>query len=165
MRAVACGRTPAGRAHIVTLLSKRCCEPCRVRGDTHPSQKVQAMRLLMFHPALPPYRLDLFNALAKRCVLRLVFLQDNLSSQRFDQERLRGRLSADHGYLSSGFSVGKRVLRFGVHREIHRFCPDVVVTAEFSPTTWSVLMGRGFAGRPYSHVVGTDDNPTSDRKS
>src|SRR4051812_45138398 len=124
-------------------------------------KKVDDMRLLMFHPALPPYRLDLFNALAARCALRVVFLQDNLRSQEFNQQRLRGRLLADHGYLRSGFTVKKRTIRLGVHREIRRFRPDVVVTAEFSPTTWSVLLGRALAVRRYAHVVGTDDNPAS----
>jgi glycosyltransferase involved in cell wall biosynthesis len=131
------------------------------------------MRLLMFHPALAPYRLDWFNALAKRCELRLIFLQDNLATQRFDQEQLCRGLSADHGYLSDGFSLrkvvkrnddveeGQLVIRVGVHREINRFCPDVVVTTEFSPTTWSVLIGRSFAARPYAHVLCTDDNPAS----
>ena len=42
---------------------------------------------------------------------------------------------------------------------MRRFRPDVVVTPEFSPTTWIVLTGRALAARPYAHVVGTDDNP------
>ena len=125
------------------------------------TQKVDDMRLLMFIPALPPYRLDLFNALAARCVLRVVFLRENLLSQKFNQERLRGRLIADHGYLRNGFTIKRRTIRLGVRREIRRFCPDVVLTSEFAPTTWSVLLDRAFAVTPYAHVVGTDDNPAS----
>jgi len=133
---------------------------CRIAGlFLRSPQKVDDMRLLMFIPALPPYRLDLFNALAARCVLRVVFLQENLLSQKFNQERLRARLVADHGYLRSGFTTKRRTFRLGVYREIRRFRPDVVMTSEFSPTTWSVLVGRAFAARPYAHVVGTDDNP------
>ena len=119
------------------------------------------MRLLMFQPALPPYRIDLFNALAARCDFRVVFLQENLQSQAFDQERLRGMLAADHGYLRRGLTIKHRTVRFGVYREMRRFLPDVVLTYEFSPTTWSVMADRALAARPYAHVVGTDDNPSS----
>ncbi len=119
------------------------------------------MRLLMFSPALPPYGIDLFNALAARCDFRVVFLQENLRSQRFNQRRLQGRLVADHGYLLNGVTIKNRTIRLGVYREVRRFGPDVVVTTEFSPTTWTVLVGRTLAARPYAHVVGTDDNPAS----
>ena len=119
------------------------------------------MRLLMFHPALPPYRIDLFNALAARCDFRVVFLQEQLHTQAFDQARLQGMLAADHGYLRRGLTIRHRTARFGVYREIRRFRPDVVLTYEFSPTTWTVLAGRALAARPYAQVVGTDDNPAS----
>lgn len=117
------------------------------------------MRVLIFHPALAPYGIDLFNALAARCDLRVVFLQDNLRSQQFNQQRLQQRLVADYGYLLGGVTFKNRTIRLGVHREIRRFNPDVVVTAEFSPTTWNVLAGRALAARRYAHVVGTEDNP------
>lgn len=118
-------------------------------------------RVLIFHPALPPYRVDTFNALAERLQLRLVFLRPNLLSQRFDQERLRSQLRAEHGYLAGGFTVARRTVRLGVGREIARFRPDVVVTQEFSPTTAMALAHRPFARHRYAHVVWTDDNPLS----
>ena len=118
-------------------------------------------RLLVLHPALPPYRLDLFNALAARCEFRVVFLRTTLLSQTFDQQWLQRRLIADYGYLRSGFTLNGRSIRLGVYREIRRFSPDVVVTQEFSPTTLAVLAMRALAELPYAHVVWTDDNPAS----
>lgn len=118
-------------------------------------------RVLVFHPALPPYRVDLFNALAARCEFRVVFLRENLLSQSFDQAELRRRLVADHGYLRDGFTLLKRTIRWGLQREIRRFAPDVVVTQEFSPTTLAVLGGPALRRRRYAHVVWTDDNPAS----
>jgi glycosyltransferase involved in cell wall biosynthesis len=117
------------------------------------------MRLLMFQPALPPYRVDLYNALAARCDFRVVFLHDNLLTQRFDQQLLRGRLLADHGYLLDGVTFKGRTMRRGVCQEIRRFGPDVVVTAEYSPTTLMVVANRAVVGRQYAHVVETQDNP------
>src|SRR4051812_21423136 len=114
-----------------------------------------SLRLLVFHPALAPYRLDMFNALATRCHLRVVSLHQDLLSQSFDQRRLRAALTADHGYLTRGFTVGKRTIRFGFHEEIRRFVPDVVVTQEFSPSTLGVLANRAFRGQSFAHVVWT----------
>lgn len=118
------------------------------------------LRLLIFHPALPPYRVDLFNALAERAELRLVFLRPNLLSQRFDQDALRARLRADHRHLTRGFTVLRRTIRFGLGREIEEFRPDVVVTSEFSPVTLAVALHR-LVRRSFAHVVWTDDNPFS----
>src|SRR3954468_16913640 len=118
-------------------------------------------RLLLFHPALPPYRLDLFNALAKRCELRIVFLRENLLSQTFDQKRLRAALEADHGYLTRGITFRKRTIRLGVQEEIRRFAPDVVITPEFSYTTLGVLANRNLRQQSFAHLVWTDDNGSS----
>ena len=117
-------------------------------------------KVLIFHPALAPYRIDLFNALAERCDLRVVFLQANLLSQKFDQDMLRQELSASYGYLSRGITLMKRTICYGVWSEIDTFKPDVVVTSEFTLTTLSVAVKKAISGS-YSHVLWSDDNPES----
>ena len=120
------------------------------------------MRVLMFYEALVPYRVDLFNALAARCEFRVVFLHSVDDSPIFSQPPLRAKLIADHAFLTGGLAVKHRVLRPGMHREIHRFSPDVVVTPEFSPTTLAVLARRALPReRYYAHVVRTSDNPAT----
>ena len=114
-------------------------------------------KVLIFHPALAPYRIDLFNALAERCDLRIVFLQANLLNQKFDQDRLRRKLSASYGYLSTGIKLMKRTICYGVWSEIDTFNPDVVVTSEFTLTTLSVAAKKAISSS-YSHVLWSDDN-------
>jgi glycosyltransferase involved in cell wall biosynthesis len=118
-------------------------------------------RVLLFHPALPPYRVDLFNALAKRFDLRLVFLRENLLSQTFDQGRLRRDLIANHRYVQRKVTLGGRTVALGLGDEIRQFNPDVVITQEFSPTTLTVLAKRGLLTRRFAQVIWTDDNPAS----
>jgi glycosyltransferase involved in cell wall biosynthesis len=118
-------------------------------------------RVLVFHPALPPYRVDLFNALSRQFQFRVVFLRENLLSQKFDQRKLRDALLADHAYLRRGFTIRQRTIRFGLWREVRRFAPDVVVTQEFSPTTLGVIAMRRLTRSSFAHVVWTDDNPSS----
>ncbi|MCR4309329.1 MAG: glycosyltransferase [Deltaproteobacteria bacterium] len=93
--------------------------------------------------------------------MKLIFLRKNLLSQKFDQERLRSELKADHSYLTSGITFMKRMIRFGVWREIRRFRPDIVVTQEFSDTTLTVVTNRWASKTSFRHVVWTDDNPES----
>jgi glycosyltransferase involved in cell wall biosynthesis len=118
-------------------------------------------RVLIFHPALAPYRVDMFNALARRCSLRLVFLSASVANQPFDQERLRAQLVEPPGYLLRGLVVAGRTIRLGIGQEIRRFRPDVVVTTEFGQATLGVLASRKLGGGAYAHVVSTEDNPSS----
>lgn len=122
------------------------------------------LKVLMIHPALPPYRLDFFNALAESTDLELVFLSRNVMDQEFDQQLLRNSLRVSHRYLDRGFNILGRTFRLGIWTEIARSKPDVVVTAEFSPTTLAVALGRSLGVIDVKHVVWTDDNPQSVRR-
>jgi glycosyltransferase involved in cell wall biosynthesis len=123
-----------------------------------------APRVLIFHPALAPYRVDMFNSLARRCDLRLILLSDNVPNQAFDQARLRAELVVPPRYLLRGFDVAGRTIRLGIGDAIRRFRPDVVVTTEFGQATLAVIARRRLDGGTYAHVVGTEDNPFSVRR-
>ena len=119
------------------------------------------LRLLVLHPALAPYRVDSFNALSRRTAFRLVFLEENVAYQPFDQARLRALLDVEPGYLLSGLNVGKRTIRLGVGAEIRRHQPDVVVTTEFGQAALAVQAHRRLGVGAFAHVVATEDNPAS----
>jgi len=93
------------------------------------------IRTLIFHPALAPYRLDLFNELSRRMETKVVFFRENLVTQKFDQRRLLSQLHCDYEYLCSGIDILGRQLRWGIARAISRFKPDVVVVMEYAPST------------------------------
>ena len=118
-------------------------------------------RVLILHPALAPYRVDMFNALARRCDLRLVFLSSQVANQPFDQERLRASLSQPPGYLLRGVELAGRTLRLGIRAELRRFRPEVVVTTEFGQATLAVQAARRLGGGDFAHLVATEDNPAS----
>ncbi len=122
------------------------------------SAKTRRLRVLIFHPALAPYRIDLFNAIAELCNLRLVFLNENLLSQKFDQNVLRKSLTPDFKILTEGFNFLGRSVRWGIKEEISTFDPDVVVTPEFSPTTLVVTIVRRRL-KSFGLVALTEDNP------
>ena len=117
------------------------------------------VRTLIFHPALAPYRVDLFNELSRHLDLKVIFLNENLLSQKFDQERLRSLLEFEYGYVSSGVNVLGHQVRWGMARAISQFKPQVVVTPEYSATTLMACLIRSlrFVGQ-WGLVVLTVDN-------
>lgn len=121
------------------------------------NESSRELRVLIFHPALAPYRIDLFNALADQVELKLVFLNENVPYQDFDQASLLENLKADYGYLANGISIFGRELRFGVSAEIGRFDPLLIVTHEFSPVTFQVSVYCRLKRLP--HIVWTADSP------
>lgn len=103
------------------------------------------MKILVFHPALAPYRVDFFNLLAEKVDLEVVFLLTNLESQKFDQDALRAKCRFKYRYLTRGFSVCGRFVRIGVRRILRETKPDVVVGIEFAPLTAELCLMRPFA--------------------
>lgn len=92
-------------------------------------------KVLVFHPALAPYRVDFFNLLSTRVDLVVVFLLRNLEDQKFDQEKLLSMTRFKCRFLDRGFNVRSRFFRFGVRKLLEEEKPDVVIGFEFSPVT------------------------------
>lgn len=115
--------------------------------------------MIIFHPALAPYRLDLFNSLSKLFDVKIVFLLENLLNQKFDQTLLTKKLLTEYIYLEKGFVFKNRILRYGFQEIINEFRPDTVVTSEFSPSTLLVIISQLLKSVKFRHLVWTDDNP------
>lgn len=98
------------------------------------------VRTLIFHPALAPYRIDLFNELARYLDLKVIFLNENLVSQKFDQQHLHSLLKCEYEYICSGVNILGRQIRWGIARAISEYKPDVVVGIEYSPTTLVIAL-------------------------
>ena len=116
-------------------------------------------RTLIFYPGLAPYRVDMFNALAERLDMCVVFLRENVAYQEYDQDRLRARCRFDFEYLTRGFDMGIHMVRFGLLGRIRAFRPDVVVAPEYgyTPQVLGLCRRVGIAGRWGLSLV-TSDN-------
>jgi len=117
------------------------------------------IKTLIFHPALAPYRVDLFNALAELLSVKVVFLRENLLCQQFDQKKLQESLTCDYDYLLSGFDIKSRAFRWGIYKKISQFEPDVIICSEFSPITlWLSFIKLITSHNNWKLSVWTDDN-------
>lgn len=100
-------------------------------------------KILIFHPALAPYRIDQLNSLSELFELEVVFMFDNVWNHKFDQNQLLSQLKFKYSFLLKGPSYKGRVFRFNMLRTIRRSNPDVIIGYEYSLTTqYLVLLKR-----------------------
>lgn len=116
------------------------------------------MKLLVFHQALAPYRVDFFNHLAVRFDMELVLFDTNLVNQKFDQGRLVERLKCRVSYLLGGFRWKDRYFRMGAVRKIRQERPDVVLGCEYSLVTIAIALYRWVSRAKFRLYTMTDDN-------
>lgn len=97
-------------------------------------------RMMIFHPALAPYRIDQFNLLNERVDLEVVFLMEELSDFTMDQKKLRDACQFKISFLLNGLHYKRRLFRFGILRKIRESNPDIVMGFEYSLTTQYLIM-------------------------
>lgn len=89
-------------------------------------------RVLVIHPAMAPYRVDLFNRLARRCDLRVLFLE---AVPPYDanlrREEIAAALECDWSVLADECRVPAVALPGRLRREMAAFAPQALVTHEF----------------------------------
>lgn len=116
-------------------------------------------KVLIFHPALAPYRVSIFNELSSLLNLKVIFLRDNLLNQKFDQKLLRSLLKCNHEFLLSGFDMRSRAFRWGLTKAISNFNPDVVICMEYSPISlWISLQKLCRIHKRWGLTIWTADN-------
>jgi glycosyltransferase involved in cell wall biosynthesis len=96
-------------------------------------------KMLIFHPALAPYRIDFFNLLSDKFDAGFYFNLDNLTDQKFNQDELRNKIRFKINLLS-GFEIFNRSLRFGIINILLREKPELVLCSEYNQTTLTVIL-------------------------
>lgn len=97
-------------------------------------------RLLIFHPALAPYRIDQFNLLNELFDMKVVFLMDNLLNFNMDLKKMSEACQFEYSFLLKGVLIKRRLFRFGMLSEIRKFKPDIVMGFEYSLTTQYIIL-------------------------
>ena len=115
-------------------------------------------RLLIFHTALAPYRVDFFNALAERFDLLVVFQIRNLRSQQFDQERLSRSVRFRYEFFPRTLDFSSRLVSIGYWRFLREFRPDFVMGSEFGHTVIAPYLLRPFCRKRFRLWTLTDDS-------
>ena len=119
----------------------------------------RAVKILCFHPALAPYRVDFFNLLCELAELKMVFLQENLQTQKFDQNALLAKLKVPYEYLTSGVCIRGRCVRTGILRIVRRERPDIILAYEASPVTVELITLKKIGFIKSKIWTSMDDSP------
>lgn len=118
----------------------------------------KSKKLLVFHPALAPYRIDFFNALVNEFECHIVFLQRNNRNQNFNQQLLSAQSKFHSLYMKFKFVFKGRDINFGYIYYILKYKPDIIISIEYGlPTILSYLYKKLFRFK-YSLYTICDDS-------
>ena len=117
-------------------------------------------RVLIVHPAMAPYRLDLFNALHDTLSVRVLFAQPLPGyDANLDRRALQDAFRCEHTLLSEHNPPSLMAIARRLCLEISRLRPDVLVTHEFSQASALAAAIVLFRGHRLRHIVWTTKNP------
>jgi len=98
---------------------------------------MQKKKLLVFHAAIAPYRIDLFNELNSAFDANFYFFRKNLLNQKFDIQNINSQLNFNPNFLTSGFDYARngRMIRFSYLNKIISNKPDIILCWEYNLIT------------------------------
>lgn len=113
--------------------------------------------VLIFHPIIPPYRVDFFNAIASRFRSEICLFWRNLKDQTFDYEKIRSDFNFEENYLVKE-EIGWISWIKGIWRLIKNFRPNVVIGAEFGISTIVIILHKLITFSRYKVIIMCDDS-------
>jgi glycosyltransferase involved in cell wall biosynthesis len=116
-------------------------------------------KLLIFHPYLAPYRIDLYNSLSELYEVQ-VLLTGSLNERKtlgFDLAYVNGLAKFKYKYEEHGLYLGRHLLSTIYYKQIKLFRPDVVLAHELGINTLFAIIFKTFYR--YKLFVTIDDSP------
>ena len=114
-------------------------------------------KLVIFHPALAPYRIDFFNSLNETFDASFYFLHKNAFEQSFDQDLLQEKSRFLPEYLSPGF-LNLKNLRLDVISILRREKPRIVFCSEYNMLGILLVFFRFFCKSKFRLFTICDDS-------
>lgn len=117
-------------------------------------------KAIVFFQYLPPWRIDVFNEMAKYYNLTIVYTDAEIEGFKYDRNDLLSRLdkSISNVFLNNGFKIGQRPVRFGIYKLIKKIDPDIIFSHEYSPTSIIVATFKNLSILKFQFVITTSDN-------
>lgn len=115
-------------------------------------------RLLIFHKAIAPYRIDFFNSLNETYEMRLCPFSNHMISQPFNHEKLARFFHFEPCYLKEKWNLGFVKVPKGIIHQIKAFIPDVVFVNEFSMASILVILYKRIFRKAFKIVSICDDS-------
>lgn len=120
-------------------------------------------KILVFHPALAPYRVDMFNYFIDHFKSVIYFLHKNLLEQNLNQDLLIKQLKSKPKYSKVAIRFLNRTFPLDILPILILNKPLRVISTEFGFTTQQVLMYKLLFNRNLQIYLFTDDNKYDSR--
>ena len=115
-------------------------------------------RLLIFHKAIAPYRIDFFNSLNSAFETRICPSMDHMVSQSFDYGRLKKLFEFEPHYLLERYNLGIGKVPKGVVSQLREWNPDIVFVSEYGAVAIIVIIYKLLTRKNYKIVSICDDS-------
>lgn len=118
------------------------------------------IRILILHPYLAPYRIDLYNILSEKYDIYVLLTgsKDEIRSLGFNLDLVNSQARFKLKYVTDGLRFGRHLISSVFFKTINDFKPDVIISHELgSNTLFSILAKK--INRKYKIYTTIDDSP------
>jgi glycosyltransferase involved in cell wall biosynthesis len=115
-------------------------------------------KLLVFHPIIAPYRIDLFNKLYKEFDTEIYIFQKNLLTQKFDYGNISKQFLFEPTYLLNYHKFLFIKIRKGLIKAINHFNPDIVLVPEYKLETLIISLYKIIFRKKFKVISIVDDS-------
>lgn len=114
-------------------------------------------KLLIFHPIIAPYRIDLSNALAKLYNVQVCLFWRNLKDQTFDYGKIEEQFDFKPSYIVKE-EMGFLKWMKEIWKKLNSSHPDIVLGSEFGISTIIIILHKFVTKSHYKIVIINDDS-------
>lgn len=116
-------------------------------------------KLLIFHPYLAPYRIDVYNKFNEITNLKVALLggQAEINTLGYDLKKVNEEAKFNFTYFSKGFRIGRHLISTIYYKIIKTFQPDIILAHELGFNTIIAILLRKFFN--YQIFITVDDSP------
>lgn len=115
-------------------------------------------KLLIFHPTIAPYRIDLFNDLYVAYNTTICLYYENLKDQKFKYDDISRKFLYTPDYFKKSITILGREIPVGFVSRIRETNPDIVIVNEYAESYWLAFLYKLFFRKKYKILTICDDS-------
>lgn len=115
-------------------------------------------RVLVFHPAIAPYRIRFFNELNDNFSCEIHLSYRNLKSQTFNYDIIESQFNFQPYYDIKSIQIKERSFFYGFTKIIRDYNPDIVIVSEYGEDLWGALITRAIQRKHFRIISICDDS-------
>lgn len=115
-------------------------------------------KLLVFHPIIAPYRIDLFNTLSKSYEMKFCMFHRNMIDQKFDYNKISEQFMFTPVILDKFYNLPFLKIRKHIISTIKEFNPDIILVPECGYVTIIVTLYKKLFNKQYKVISIIDDS-------